>query len=501
MASAAAGSASSVLVGRSEVTIGDSAKIRSWGLVADNSAFAIVLSASSVVSTDNVAIMNSSGLAAGTGVQSSFSVNLTDIVTIGRNVEVATDLLDVSIGTFAISDVKSAAETTTVGGVSLAFATTNTAVTAAQTVTVMPGAKIFATGNVWLTPGKDVANNETLTALAASASAQAHTKGLAGVPTAKATATVTSNTTLDIGAGATIRTGGDAMIGGYPGTPAPFADGTGTGDQIGGLFTTVEKDSTVSAQASARVIQNGTIEAGIYHTLNILIPGALNVAAQPNATGTTDSRTIVDDPATSTLVTFASPASSAVKLFSKSLVVNADGDTIPTNDLPFRPFVATFTDGFNAPTAIDGYGFTDPTVKDIFKSGVTSDNVVAIRLEKLTARGGQVIVNATSLEGSGRIIANGGPSITVTNESANYLVLSDVSIPNRTYGEIVFTSTAQEAQKPAGLVLDRPRRGTDPLITVINSFSGTVGGEYGPAIIIVPGAPATVPEKLLMTVI
>ncbi|MEN9663955.1 MAG: hypothetical protein RLZZ326_318, partial [Planctomycetota bacterium] len=200
---------------------------------------------------------------------------------------------------------------------------------------------------------------------------------------------------------------------------------------------------------------------------------------------------IVDDPATSTLETFVSPASSAVKLFSKSLVVNADGDTIPTNDLPFRPFVATFTDSFHAPTAIDSYGFTDPTVKDIFKSGVTSDNVVAIRLEKLTARGGQVIVNATSLEGSGRIIANGGPSITVTNESANYLVLSDVSIPNRTYGEIVFTSTAQEAQKPAGLVLDRPRRNTDPQITVINSFSGTVGGEYGPAIILVPGAPAT----------
>jgi sugar lactone lactonase YvrE len=180
-----------------------------------------------------------------------------------------------------------------------------------------------------------------------------------------------------------------------------------------------------------------------------------------------------------------------VKLFSKSLVVNADGDTIPTNDLPFRPFVATFTDGFHAPTAIDGYGFTDPTVKDIFKSGVTSDTVVAIQLEKLTARGGQVIVNATSLEGSGRITANGGPSITVTNESANYLILSDVSIPNRTYGEIVFTSTVQEAQKPAGLVLDRPRRNTDPQITVINSFSGTVGGEYGPAIILVPGAAAT----------
>ncbi|MCY3016429.1 MAG: Ig-like domain repeat protein [Planctomycetota bacterium] len=492
VASAAAGSASSVLVGRSEVTIGDGAKIRSWGLVADSSAFAVVMSASSVVSTDNVAIMNSQGLAAGTGVQSSVSVNLTDIVTIGRNVEVTADLLDVSIGTSAISNVKTAAETTTIGGVSLAFATTTTAVTAAQTVTVMPGAQIFAMGNVWLTPGKDVANNETLTALAATASAQAHTKGLAGVPTAKATATVTSNTTLDIGAGATIRTGGDVMIGGYPGTPAPFADGTATGDQIGGLFTTVEKDSTVSAQSSTRVIQNGTIEAGIYHTLNILIPGARNVAAQPTrALATTDSRTIVDDPATSTLETFVSPASSAVKLFSKSLVVNADGDTIPTNDLPFRPFVATFTDGFHAPTAIDGYGFTDPIVKDIFKSGVTSDTVVAIQLEKLTARGGQVIVNATSLEGSGRITANGGPSITVTNESANYLILSDVSIPNRTYGEIVFTSTAQEAQKPAGLVLDRPRRNTDPQITVINSFSGTVGGQYGPAIIVVPGAAAT----------
>ena len=158
--------------------------------------------------------MNSDGGLAGTGVSSTLTPTLTNRVIFGLNNVIKTELGDISIGTSATTNVQSTALTTTNAGLSLAFATTTTTLTANQAVTIGSNSTFFADGNIWLTPGKDVAASDTPTSLIASASAQANTKGLAGIPTAKATARINSNASLTINTGTKVPTGGNVTIGG-----------------------------------------------------------------------------------------------------------------------------------------------------------------------------------------------------------------------------------------------------------------------------------------------
>ena len=485
VAAAAAGSADSTLTGVSEVVLGDRVTVHSYGLVSNTDQYPIVMAATQGANTDNVSIMNSDGGLAGTGVASTLTATLTNRVTLGISNVVKTEAGDISIGTATDSFVKSTAETTTNAGLSLAFAKTTTTLTADQAVTIGSNSTFFANGNIWLTPGKDTANNGTPTNLAASASAQAHTKGLAGIPTAKATATVNSNAALTINTGTKIQTGGNVTIGGYPGTLTPVADGTGTGDQLFGLVTTVQKDSNPSKAETSTVTQNGTIEAGIFRTLKIVIPNKKNAGVVTQAAPT--NYLIVDDPLTTTEQYL---GSSAADVYSRTLQVNTDSDADPTNDLPFKPFGVTYDPAYNPIAKIDSYNFSDPTTAEVFKSGVTKDTVVAMRLEGLTARGGVVAINAASIQGSGTITAYGGPTITIDNNSPDYLVVSNLTIPNEVFGKVYFTGSAAAAPS---LSINTPNAGVDPQITVNNNFSNTVGSEaaFGPALILVPSTPVT----------
>jgi len=485
VAAAAAGSANSTLTGLAEVVLGDRVTVHSFGLVADGDQYPIVIGASQAAYTDNVSIMNSDGALAGTGVASALGATLTNRVRFGANNVVKTELGDISVGTSATTNARSTAQTTTHAGLSLAFAMTTTTLAANQTVTIGSNSTFFADGNLWLTPGQDIAASDTPTILAASASAQAHTKGLAGIPRADATTRITSDATLTINTGTKIRTGGNVTIGGYPGTLTPAADGTGTGDQLFGAVTTVEKHSTTSATPTSTVTQNGVIEAGIYRTLKVVIPNSKNAAVA--ARTAPQSYAVIDDPLTTAQLTL---GSAGTGIYSRSMWVNADNDTDPTNDLPFKPFAVRYDSQYNPVSNIDAYGFGDPTTAEILKSGVTRDNVVAVRLEGLTARGGTVAINATSIQGTGSITAYGGPAITIDNNSPDYLVVANLTIPNVPFGKIYFTGTA--AQAPS-LRLLTPGASNDPQITVNNNFSGTVGSEasYGPAIILVPSTPLT----------
>ena len=64
-------------------------------------------------------------------------------------------------------------------------------------------------------------------------------------------------------------------------------------------------------------------------------------------------------------------------------------------------------------------------------------------LGTLFAAGGDVTVNAGTLKGStGTITAYGGPTITVTNNSPDYLVLGSITIPDEPGGQVVYTGAA-----------------------------------------------------------
>src|SRR5262249_46094309 len=154
--------------------------------------------------------------------------------------------------------------------------------------------------------------------------------------------------------------------------------------------------SSTSTPTSSTVKVNGDVTAGYLHELNITIPDKKNAGG------------------------FYTDAS--------ALIVNPDG-------APHAPFMATYTPTFNPATAITNYGFTQPGETQALINGTYSGNVGAMAFTPLFAAGGSVILNAGTLLGNGHITAYGGPTISVTNSSPDYLLLSDIVIPDEPGGE------------------------------------------------------------------
>jgi hypothetical protein len=190
---------------------------------------------------------------------------------------------------------------------------------------------------------------------------------------------------------------------------------------------------------------DGTITAGIYHELNIVIPNDHSDTSQMGG-------------------------------FSKTLQIN-QGD-----NAPYVPFAKSYNPNFDAQSFI-GTHF-DPTDAILLKSGTSSTPVGAYTLGTLYASGGSVTVNAGTLTGAGTITAYGGPSITVTNNSPDYLVLGAVNIPNIPGGQVNFTGAAGLSSDKS-LVINQIGATASPSVIINQAYNGSVGsngGNYGPAL-------------------
>ena len=154
---------------------------------------------------------------------------------------------------------------------------------------------------------------------------------------------------------------------------------------------------------------DGTITAGIYHDLDITIPNNNNEGNH----------------------------------FSSTIDVNtSSGD-------PYASFTHAYSGSFNPQSYVNAnFNSTDASALD---DGVSSTNVGAITLGTLYASAGIVTINASDISGNGTITSYGGPTISVTNNSADYLILGAVDIPDLPGGEVNFTGSAGEssAQMPA----------------------------------------------------
>ena len=96
----------------------------------------------------------------------------------------------------------------------------------------------------------------------------------------------------------------------------------------------------------------------------------------------------------------------------------------------------------------------------------------------LYAAGGTVTVNADTLagDGDGSITAFGGPTISVTNASPDYLVFDAITIPFLPGGEVLFTGAAgQTAATKAGIKLTQSGQGSNPVITINENYPSQVG--------------------------
>ena len=229
----------------------------------------IVLSASTILNAADLVTVTTGGAIEGAGTDSEIDATLNNGVTIGSE-DNFTSQGNIGAGTYTTVSAQTNSELNTYGLAAVGDAKSATNVTTNQAVAVGTGTTMTAFGNVNLTAGQDP-TGQFDTEIAAGTDAEAYTEGVAGIPTDTATASVTSNTTLNISTGDSINSGQDVTIGAYPGNPSATEVGQARYAVLGIPFTTSSSDSP-SPTTTSSVTQDGTIAAGIYHELDITIP-------------------------------------------------------------------------------------------------------------------------------------------------------------------------------------------------------------------------------------
>ena len=219
-----------------------------------------------------------------------------------------------------------------------------------------------------------------------------------------------------------------------PGAPSPSADGTAYYDTSS--LSTSASSSTPIESTTSSVTQNGTITAGIYHELNIVIPDAQNSGIYTDAT---------------------------------PIQVN------PTDNAQFGLYRrrSTRASARRARTRI--FGSQDDATA--FDKDTSTSPVGALSFGPLYAAGGIVTVNADKLTGDGSITAYGGPTISITNASPDYLVFDTITIPFLPGGEVLFTGAAgQTAATKAGITRHADQdQGAGSVVTINENYPSAVG--------------------------
>ncbi|HEV7256506.1 MAG TPA: leukotoxin LktA family filamentous adhesin [Bosea sp. (in: a-proteobacteria)] len=391
----------------------------------------ILLRATTDLTGDDTATLSTGGLLQGAGVASRYEALVDNEVELGEDNELSS-FGAINIGTFTTAAVKANAYVSTYGLAGVGIADADVTIITNNTVKVGADSSLIGLYDVNVTAGRD-GSGAGINALSGTATALGYVRGLIAVPDADASTNLQNHARLEVASGATIASAQNVTIGAYDGALHADADGTGHGYQL--YFIPVSNGSSSPGRSStSTLVMNGTATAGIYNTQRIEIGCGVNASVQCG-------------PSESPTIRFVSGA----------------------------PVTGSLTSTFDPVAYINAR--YDAAVASTLISGVSSSPVKAVRLGQLYAAGGNVFVNASTVQGSGSLVANGGPSITVINRSNAYLVLDGGAyIPESAGGQIVGSS---------GSLTRRENPDATPFIIIDNAYAGQLDASgHGPALLI-----------------
>lgn len=416
--------------GTSKVLLGNSVDLIA-GLGPTAAPGPILVQAWTELTADDTATLTTGGLLQGAGVTSQYDADVDNEVTVGTGSELNSFGV-INLGTYTTASVKTNAYVSTYGLASVGLADADTTIITNNTIAVGANSTLLGLYDVNVTAGRDGSGLRS-TSLSGRATALGYVRGLIAVPDADASTNLQNHALVTIGSGAAIASAQNVTLGAYNGILDPHADGTGHGYQLYFIPVT-EGSSSPGASSTSRLVMNGAATAGIYNTQRIEVGCGATASVQcgPNETPT---------------IRFISGA----------------------------PVTATYNPAFNTVAYINAN--YDASVAGTLIAGVNSSPVKAVRLSQLYAAGGNIFVNAGTVEGSGTLTANGGPSITVINRSNAYLVLDGGAyIPESTGGQIVGSS---------GPLTRHTNPDATPVITIDNSYTGALDASgHGSALLI-----------------
>jgi hypothetical protein len=457
---------SSTLIGNADVTIGSDVLISVQTITPPSTGTSgIFVTASSLLNTNDQVSLSSGGLFEGAGTNSSLSATLTNSVTTNSSEadpDTFTTNENIGIGTYTTVDATTTSEASTGGVAAAASASAETDVTSTQSVMLGQYTDLLATQNINVTAGDGtIPGSTTATTMAGFSNAESYARAFVAIPAAHATTTLTSIATLTVSANDLIESGEDTTLAADHGTPEATAQGIGHGYELGFIPVTDGKSSP-STKTSSNVTINGTVEAGATHELDITIPNDNSVG---DANGDSQDLSVNGGAA---------------------VVAGSPSDPTTVTTLSTVAFTASFDPSFNPDSTIQAAA-ADGDLPDVgeataLEDGVFNGEIGAMVLGPLFAAGGDVTVNAGTLNGSGTVAAYGGPSITITNDSPDYLVLSSINIPNEPGGQVIYTGTQTSA--PSTLNVTQSGAGNRPIVTIQEQYDNSVpsGSSNGPSV-------------------
>jgi hypothetical protein len=397
--------------------------------------------------------LTTGGAIAGAGVTSHFSGTFANTVTTGSN-DTLTSEGDLDIGSYDQLFFSTVANVSTYGLGVAGIADATTTINPSQTVIIGSNDTLTALGNVNLTAGNDPTGGFN-SIVNGSATAVAYVYGVITIPSASATVNETVQTAVTINSGTKVQSAQNVNIGGFPSVPIANADGEAHFDELGIPISESDSNPNV-ATPTAVVTINGTVTAGIYYDLDVMIPNCANSGGY---------------------------FCSELQLTDGSFDNLGNALTSATTGMPL-----TVVAGAPADVAIFDANFNPGSLSSVLPSGVASGTVGAFAFGPLLASAGVVNLNATSFSGTGTITANGAPSITVRNFSPDYLVMSSVLIPDLAGGSINFTGSASSsAATAAGLHVNPVNPNGTPTIDIENDY-GINYTPNGPALYVLGSA-------------
>lgn len=253
--------------------------------------------------------------------------------------------------------------------------------------------------------------------------ANSRTRGLIDIPmasTPNCALKATSNLNLD--ASTTTQSAGNVYLGANPGNNTTTAYWRTQYDK-----NFIKQNTSNELTNSSTATINGTVQAGVDYLLDIEVNAAGNAISINGGTP-------INLNSNSTFV-------------NQTIAPNSVTPAIPGQS--FYPFQAAYNTNYT-PNTSNG---TDPATAAILSTSVSKSAVNALQLSGLVAQGGNVMVKAGTLAGTASLSAY-TPSITITNPSANYLILDGVSILNgRNSGSISLLKMGEETSHKEALPL------------------------------------------------
>ncbi|MES3025589.1 MAG: leukotoxin LktA family filamentous adhesin, partial [Pseudomonadota bacterium] len=403
------------------------------------------LTAGNVVAATDSSTVTAGGAFTGLTSKSKTDVASSNAVTLGAG-STLYSVGDLELGTYSQANVVNDAFAHGYGLAGGAGGSAITDISVDQKIDVGANARLDSWGNMRITAGQ-AQNALHQNFLSAKANNQVYFDGAFNGTDPEARARIHNNGSITVGAGSQLDSVRNIVLGTVAGVSEASADGDGHYTLLGVKLK--NRDASTENDGAQGVTMNGAARAGTRSTVALRVDTLGNVSESTN----------VD-----------------------RVVLSNNYNPLAAIDANIGALTAAQAGAGAARAAeIAAQIKVLKALRESLAKNAAAGAVKALQVGPLLAAGGNIEVNTGSIAGSGTLHASGGPSITLDNASARYLLVDRLFVPSELGGNVKFTGTGKPGAAFAAANVQQVRPNVPGTITISNTYDTSIPGNTAPA--------------------